>query len=309
MNISQEVRRILDDHMISHGVLRLNASSISRHHAVTDHEKVYVKVLKHGSNVTARKLQTELDFAFNTNYGTNPLLEDIRHENSIGNKFYLSAWEYEMQIPLGFTLNPIQVAQAANQLYYIHSLPKYPQLITDSTDEFRAYIASLSSHSFSYLPAAHQHKIKTLFTEVTQPVTELLVMNPENSVICHGQTILEKIVARENNTVQWVDYEDVRAGPREYDLARVMLQLKYRLKRPDLWELFLREYENNLGHAINMSVFNQFAALHLSRRALILASTTLHTMNTDQLLEFLKELDPVLDGTPVADIPVFNHLH
>lgn len=305
MNISQEVKLILDQNLVTHGQLKLNALSRSKHHAVTDYNKVYVKVLKPGTSFSyASMLQTEIDFAFNTGYGTIPLLENAIHKNSRGRSVILSAWEYEQQIPITQNLNPIQVAQAAAELYKIHSLEKYPTLRVNADEEFREYGTYLTSHSFNFLSANHQNLIKRLYRDVIQPVTESLTINPQINVVSHGEAILEKVVARPS-AVQWVDYESVRSAPREYDAARMLLQLHYRLGRPDLWELFKDQYELRLGRPLNSGMLEEYSSLHLARRGLKLASTSLHTLNQETLLPFLKEINDLVSGkTNLANMGV-----
>lgn len=308
MNISEEVRLILDDHLISHGRLKLNALSRSKHHAVTDSERVYVKVLKSGTVSKANMLKTELDFAFNTNYGTNPLMEQIAHRSSKDHLLVMSAWEYEQQIPITHSLNPMQIVQAANELYKIHSFPKYRTLRRSSDDEFQEYGGCLTSHSFTFLGSDHQSKIKTLYKEVIQPATDSLTVNPEMNVVSHGQTTLDKIVTKPSG-VQWVDYEAVRSAPREYDASRLYLELHHRLKRPELWSAFRSQYESNLGRPLNDSLLEQFVSLYLSRKALTLAATTLHTMNQEKLLGYLQELTKVVLGQRSLDGMDISKLH
>lgn len=308
MNISEEAKLILDENLISHGRLVLNALSRSKHHAVTDYEKVYLKVLKPGTMSRANMLKTEVDFAFSTGYGTNPLMEEIVHRNSKDHLMIMSAWEYERQIPIIHSLNPIQVAQAANELYKIHSYPKYPSLRHDSEDEFREYGICLSSHSFNFLSSDHQNKIRNLYKHIIQPVTESLTLNPELNVVAHGQATLDKVVVRPS-TVEWVDYEAVRSAPREYDTARMFLQLHNRVNRPDLWEVFKGQYEDSLGRPLNESLTEQFAFLHLTRRALQLASTTLHTMNQSKLDAFLQEVTALVMGKKSLTRTTFPNLN
>lgn len=295
MNISKEAEIILDAYLIGHGRLILNALSRSKHHVVTDYEKVYLKILKPQTMTRAIMLKTEVDFAFNTNYGTNPLMERVLHKNSHGQIMVMSAWEYEQQVPVIYSINPMQIALAAHELYKIHSFPKYETLREDAKDEFQGYGDCLSSYSFNFLNPDHQGKIKNLYKNVIQPVTESLVLNPQMNVICHGQTTLEKIIIK-SSSVQWVDYESVRSAPREYDVSRMFLQLHHRLKRPDLWELFRASYENKLGRSLNDSALEEFALLHLARRALELVSTTLYTMNQEKLSKFLQEINDVVVG-------------
>lgn len=295
MNISKEAEAILDAYLISHGRLVLNALSRSKHHAVTDYEKVYLKILKPQTLSRATMIKTEVDFAFNTNYGTNPLMERVLHKNSRGHIMVMSAWEYEQQLPIMYNMNPMQIAQSATELFKIHSFPKYEALREDTKEEFQSYGECFSSYSFTFLNPEHQSKIRNLYKDVIHPVTETLALNPQTNVVCHGQTTLEKVIMKPS-TVQWVDYESVRSAPREYDAARMFLQLHHRLKRPDLWELFRSNYENKLGRPLNNTMLEQFALLHLSRRALEMVSTTLYTMNQAKLSKFLQEITDVVSG-------------
>lgn len=308
MNISEEVQLILDDYLIGHGRLILNALSRSKHHAVTDYEKVYLKVLKPGTMSRANMLKTEVDFAFNTEYGTNPLMEQIVHRDSKDRLMVMSAWEYEQQISIIYNINPMQIVQAANELYKIHSYPKYETLRNNIEDEMLEYAAALTSYSFHFLSSDQQSKIRALYKEIIQPATDSLMLNPETNVISHGQTTLEKIVIRPSATVQWVDYEAVRSAPREYDAARVFLQLQHRLKRPDLWELFKEQYESKLGRPLNASMMQEFALLHLARKSLDLCSTTLHTMDHQKLADFLQELTSLVTGKKNLNTTVLARL-
>lgn len=307
MNISKEAEIILDAYLISHGRLILNALSRSKHHSVTDYEKVYLKILKPQTLSRATMLKTEVDFAFNTNYGTNPLMERVLHKDSKDRIMVMSAWEYEQQIPIIYNINPMQIVQAATELYKIHSFPKYDSLRQDTKEEFQGYGDCLSSYSFTFLNSDHQNKIKSLYKNIIQPVTETLMLNPQTNVVCHGQTVLEKIIMKPS-TVQWVDYEAVRSAPREYDASRMFLQLHHRLKRPDLWELFRANYESKLGRPLNDSALEQFALLHLTRRALELVSTTLYTMNQAKLSKFLQEITDVVSGKKDLSTVTFTRL-
>jgi hypothetical protein len=308
MNISEEVKLILDDHLISHGRLKLNTLSHSKHHAVTDSEKVYVKVLKPGTMSSANMLKTELDFAFNTNYGTNPLMEQVTHKSSKNHFMVLSAWEYEQQIPIIYNINPMLIAQAANELYKIHSFPKYASLRQDTGEEFQDYGTCLSSHSFHFLSSDHQNKIKNLYKGIIKPATESLTLNPEFNVVSHGQTTLEKIVNKPYG-VQWIDYESVRAAPREYDASRIFLQLHHRLKKPELWQVFRSQYESSLGRPLNDALLEEFAFLHLARKSLELASTTLHTMNHEKLASYLGEVNQLVVGKKSLTTATFTRLN
>jgi hypothetical protein len=307
MNIPEEVKIILDDNLITHGRLSLNPLSRSKHHAVTDYDKVYLKVLKPGTMSRAAMLKSEVDFAFNTNYGTNPLMESIVHKDSKGRLMVMSAWEYEQQISILNSINPMQIAQAASELYKIHSFPKYKSLRRSTDEEFQDYGFCLTSYSFNFLDSAHQNKIRNLYKHIIQPVTESLMLNPETNVVAHGQATLNKIITKPGR-VQWVDYEEVRSAPREYDASRMFLQLHHRIGRPDLWELFRSHYESKLGRPLNNSMLEQYALLHLARRALELASTTLHTMNHEKLAAFLQEITELLIGKKDLVRTAFTHI-
>jgi hypothetical protein len=76
----------------------------------------------------------------------------------------------------------------------------------------------------------------------------------------------------------------------------MFLQLHHRLRRPDLWELFKGQYESNLGRPLNESNLEQFAFLHLARKSLQFASTTLHTMNQERLAAYLHEVTTLVQG-------------
>lgn len=307
MNIPEEVKRVLDEQSISHGRLRLNASSHSKHHAITDYERVYVKMLKPGTIASASMLKAEVDFSINTQYGTNPLMEKIIHKNSKGTLMVMSAWEFERQIPITYNLNPMQIVQAANELFLIHSFPKYGTLRTNTEEEFQEYLQCLTSYSFRFLNAAHQDLIKKLYYSVVQPGTQALVAFPDTNVVCHGEAVLEKIIMKQTG-VQWVDYESVRSAPREYDIARIYLQLHHRLGNTEYWNLFKNQYESNLGKPLDYKLLEQFAYLHLSRRTLQLASKTLHDTDQKGLLGLLRELSAVTNGKAPLSEAVFAHL-
>lgn len=308
MNITDEANLILDDYLIGHGRLILNALSRSKHHSVTDYKKVYLKVLKPGTMSRASMLKTEVDFAFNTGYGTNPLMEQIVHRDSQERLIVMSAWEYEQQVSIIHNINPMQIVQAANELYKIHSFPKYDTLRKNIDDEMQEYAASLTSYSFHFLSSDQQSKIRNLYKAVIQPATDSLMLNPETNVVCHGQTTLEKIVIKPSN-VQWVDYEEVRSAPREYDVSRVFLQLHHRMDRPDLWGLFQQQYETKLGRPLNASMMQEFALLHLARKSLELSSTTLHTMNHQKLSDFLQELTALVNGKKNLNTTALTHFN
>lgn len=308
MNITEEVRLVLDNHLIGHSRLKLNPLSQSRHHAVTDYKRVYVKVLKPSGQSHANMLQTEVDFAFNTGYGTNPLMEEIFHRNSKNRTLIMSAWEFEKQVPIIYNVNPVQVAQAAHELYRIHSFPKYKELREDANEEFNEYAAALTSHAFGFLTANQQTQIRLLYNNVILPATESIILNPATNVVSHGQAKLEKAVIQPRS-VQWVDYELVRSAPREYDASMMFLQLHHRIKRPDLWQLFRKQYEMSLGRPLNDSLLEQFAALHLGRKALKLTMTTLYTMKKDQLLAFLHELTRLTVGKTSLENMNLSYMH
>lgn len=297
MNITEEVNAVLDEQLIGHATLKVNTRSKSKHHIVTDQKQVYVKILRdpNPNSIAAKKLKAEVDFAFNTGYGTNPLLEQIYYKNSKGHNLIMSAWEYEQQVPLSYNLNPIQVAQSALALFNIHSCPQYDALRYDTAVEYDEYTKLFTSHSFLFLNASHQNKIKALFENVIQPAMDSMTMNPKLNVVSHGQARLNKIIPI-NNNVQWVDYEEVRSAPREYDAASMFIQLHHHASRPDLWELFRFTYEEHLGRPLNEELLQQFITLALARKALTLASTTLYTMNDEALKGFLNQLNKLISG-------------
>lgn len=307
MNIPEEVRLVLDKQSVSYGRLKLNAMSQSKHYAVTDYNKVYAKVLKPGTFSSASMLKSEIDFSMNTQYGTNPLMEQIVHRNSKGTTMVMSAWEYEQQVPITYSLNPIKIAQTANELYTIHSFPKYDSLRKDTELEFQEYVSYLSSYSFKLLSPVHQELIKNIYSQAVQPATQSLILNPDLNVVCHGEATLEKSVLRKTG-VQWVDYESVRSAPREYDLSRMFLQLHHRLARPDFWMIFKNQYEVNLGRPLNDSLIHEFALLHLARRSLKMASSSLQTIDQARLLGFLRELTTVVSGRVPLEECRFRHL-
>lgn len=307
MNIPEEVKRVLDEQSISHGRLRLNASSQSKHHAVTDYERVYVKMLKPGTITRASMLKAEVDFSIHTEYGTNPLMEKIIHKNSKGTIMVMSAWEFEHQVPITYNLNPMQIAQAANELFLIHSFPKYDTLRTNTEEEFQEYLHCLTSYSFKFLNAVHQDLIKKLYYSVVQPGTQALVASPETNVLCHGEAVLEKIVMKPSG-VQWVDYESVRSAPREYDIARIYIQLHHRLGKTEYWHIFKNQYESKLGRPLDYNLLERFAYLHLARRTLQVASKTLHDTDQKGLLSLLRELTAVTNGKARLSEAAFTHL-
>jgi hypothetical protein len=307
MNLVQEVGRVLDENYVSHTLLHLDSNNISKHHIITDQEKVFVKLLRPDTN--PKSLQDELTFSFRTGYGTNPLLEDIQYRSLSGMRMYLSAWEWELRYPINLGMNGIQAVQAARELFHFHSFEKYPELHTAANDQYISYGEKLTSPSFKYLRAENQTRLRELFTAVIKPNTDLLTVAPEHNVVCHGNAIPDSLMMRQDYSVFWAGYEHVRSAPREYDLAHMYLHLTQRLRRNDLWEMFLQEYENLLGRRINAYALERFCALLLSRRALTLASQTLYAANEDKLASFLKELSPLVKGATVHDVKNFTHLH
>lgn len=307
MNIVQEICRVLEENYVGFNVVLLDSLNSSRHNILTDRERVLVKLLRPDNH--PRFLQNEVDFAINTIYGTNPLLENVYHISSFGTPLIMSAWEWESRHPVGVNMNSRQAAGAATELFKIHSSKKYAQLNYESADEFVIYGERLTSPSFRYLSANNQSRLRELFATIIKPSTDLLGVAPELNVVSHGDPTPEKLMMRDDYSVFWTDYEEARSAPREYDLAFLLLHLNYRMRNPELWKIVKREYENLLGGSVNEERLNQLAILLLGRRALSIASRTLHATDEGKLTYFLKELEPLTKGATIDGIRNFHHLH
>jgi hypothetical protein len=308
MNLVHEVCVVLDDNLVGYDLMRLDSSSARDYHVITDHSRVLVKLLKPEHSVGP--LNNEVLFSVNSNYGTNPLVEHTQHKDSSGFPIFLSAWEWERCRPHSQGgLNVVEAAQAGRELFKFHALSRYEGLVLDPMTEFTGYTEKLKSYSFNYLTADSQSRLKDVFTYLIQPNSELLDLAPDFNVVSHGSLAPEKLMLRTDGTVFWSDYRHVRSAPREYDLAYMYLHLRHRLNSRDSWELFKASYSKDLNREVNEHMLNQFCGLLLGRRALTLASKTLHTDREDKLKSFLKELEPLVKGVPVQDIKSFSHLH
>jgi hypothetical protein len=307
MNLVHEVCRILSQNYITYGIVRLDSLNRSPHHILSDNERVFVKLLRPETNPAP--LQTEIDFAVNTTYGTNPLFDNVHHRSSRGLPLVLSAWEWERLYPIGTNMNPMQAAHAARELFYIHNSLKYPELNESSNDDYLRYGEKLGSPSFKYLTAENQNRLRDLFKVIIQPVTNMISSTPEINVVSHGRATPENLVMKEDYSVVWTSFEESRAAPREYDLAHLYLHLVHRMHRPELWTVARQEYETLLGRSVSDYGLNQFAALLLGRRALTIASKTLHATDEGELNSFLKELEPLVKGVSVDAVKNFTHLH
>lgn len=307
MNIVQEVCRVLEENYIGFKRVQLDSLNSSRHNILTDRARVSVKLLKPDNH--PRFLQNEVDFAVNTVYGTNPLLENVYHISSFGTPLIMSAWEWESQHPVGVNMNSLQAAAAAAELFKLHASKKYPQLISESTDYFTNYGERLTSPSFRYLTATNQRRLRELFVTIIKPNTDLLGVSPELNVVSHGDLAPEKLMMRDDYSVFWSNYEEARSAPREYDLAFLLLHLNYRMESPELWQIVRREYEKLLGASLNDDRLNQLATLLLGRKALSVASKTLHATDEGKLSYFLKELEPLTKGATLEEIKNLPHLH
>lgn len=304
VNIVQNVSRILDENYVTYGLLKIDSSNYSKHYIVTDEEKVFVKLLKPDSDPT--KLQNEVNFAMNTLYGTNPLLESVYHRTDMNTPMLMSAWEWERRYPVGVNMNVIQAATAANELFKIHSSYKYPELLVDVVDEYIRYGEELASHSFTYLNADNQNRLKVLFMKIIRPYTDLLGNDRDQHVVSHGHAVPEKLMVRNDYSVFWSDYEESRSAPREYDLSFLYLSLKYRMGKPELWDVVRTTYENLSQQPLNEERLNMFASLILARHALKLSSQTLHTQNEDGLNRYLKDIEPLIKGASVESLNLYR---
>jgi hypothetical protein len=307
MNVVQEISRILEENAVGFGVLRLESLDTSKHHVISDNERVLVKLLRPDNEVLP--MIHEVGFAVNTGYGTNPLLEEVFHKSSKGTTLLLSAWEWEDVRPVGRGMSAVQAAQAGRELFKIHSCPKYEGLFAESKDDFIRYGEKLNSFSFTALSAENQNRLRTLFDKVIQPHTELLSLNPMVNVVSHGNPVPEKLFMRQDFSLFWGDYEAARSAPREYDLAHLSVHLTHRLNRPDLWTVVRSEYEALHGRGLNERMLDQFSALLLAQRALLLSSKSSSQEDENKLNGFLKELEPLTKGSSVDTVRNFSFLH
>lgn len=304
VNIVQNVSRVLDENYVTYGLLKIDSLNYSKHYIVTDEQKVFVKLLKPDNDPS--KLQNEVNFALNTQYGTNPLLETVYHRTDINVPLFMSAWEWERRYPVGVNMNVIQAAAAANELFKIHSSYKYSGLLVDVVDEYIRYGEELASHSFTYLNADNQNRLKDLFTQIIQPYTDLLGNDRDQHVVSHGHAVPEKFMIRDDYSLFWSDYEESRSAPREYDLSFLYLSLKYRMQKPELWDTVRATYENLIQRSLNEDHLNMFASLILARRALKISSQTLHSQNEEGLNKYLKDIEPLIKGASVESLKLFR---
>lgn len=297
MHLLDETAGILDENMVTYRHLMIDASNYSRHHIITDKERVFIKVLKPDGDY--KKLKSEVLFSMKTLYGTNPLLEVTEFPTRSSGPLRLSAWEWENRRPLGRDMTTTQAVEGAKELLKIHRSRMYPGITTGWEDELQEYGEKFTSHSFSYLPADLQQNLKQLFIEIIQPATELLALTEYSNVVCHGQVSTEKLMMKDNRTVFWSDYEEARSAPKEYDLAGFYASTVIQGKRPDLWEAFLHTYQQETGKPVNQKLFTEFVKLNVARKALTIASRTLYATREEDLRSYLQTIEWVYTQPPL----------